>query len=124
MLRTGYTKNDRWTADRERDMVLFRRAGRYSQEDHSHDYWSFIDRKGRYYLITELLSRVEISAEEIAITRSFIYSRREQADVPDAESIGYIKEALCERGKWHLFNPEAFKHCQLTLIDARTGKKV
>lgn len=93
-------------------------------ESKDHDNWSFLDRKGKYFIGTECLSKSEISPEEIEITRSF-YCMVGGGDIaPDAETIAAIKEALQEYGRRYLFNLEHYKNCHLTLIDARTGREV
>ena len=121
-LRTGASKFDRWTVDRDNDMVLFRSGGGHDIDSHNRDYWSFIDRKGNYYLITAKLSETEISPEEIAMTRSFSYTCDVHDDIPDGESIARIKDALREYKDWGVISD--YQHCQLTLIDARTGKEI
>jgi hypothetical protein len=70
-LNTGHSQFDTWTIDREREMVLFKDGSGHSLDSHDEDWWSFIDKNGRYSVDTKLLSKVEISSEEIAITRRF-----------------------------------------------------
>ena len=123
-LRKGYSKYDVWTIDRERDMVLVSRARGHSMEDKDKETWSFLDRKGGYFIGTERLSESEISPEEIAITRSFYYMTGGGDITPDAETITGIKEALQEYSRSYMFNLEHYKRCRLTLIDARTKKEI
>ena len=123
-LRTGFSKYDAWTVDRERDMALVHRGGGHSPESKDEDYWSFVDRKGYYLCDTTLLSKTQSSPEEIAITQSISFQSGGNLSDPDAETVTCIKDALRERGRWHLLNPEAYKRCQLTLIDANTGKEI
>lgn len=121
-LRTGYSKYDAWTVDRERDMVLFRRGGGHSMESKDEDYWNFIDRKGKYYICTTLLSKSETAPEELAITRSFHHMTGGGDSVPHIETLGCIKEALSEYKDWGVISD--YKRCQLTLIDVITGKEI
>ncbi len=122
ILRTGYSKYDAWTVDREREMVLLHRGGGHSMESKDHDNWSFLDRKGKYFIGTECLSKSEISPEEIEIARSF-YCMVGGGDIaPDAETITAIKEVVREYKDWGVISD--YKSCQLTLIDARTGEEV
>ena len=120
-LRTGYSKHDKWTVDRERDMVLFRRGGGHSLESHNEDYWSFIDTSGEYCCDTTLLSTRRMSQDEVAITRSIGF-RGGTSNVPDAKALDCIKEALREYKDWGVISD--YCRCKLTLIDAITGKEI
>lgn len=122
-LRTGYSKYDAWTVDREHDMVLFRRGGGHSMEAKDEDYWSFINVNGEYCCDTDLISKSEVTPEIIAITRRIGF-RGDPSNAPDAETLTCIKDALQENSRRYLFNLEHYKRCQLTLIDARTGKEI
>lgn len=115
-------RRSKWTVDRDREMALVRLGSGHSEEDKNHDIWKFIDRKGTYFLGTELLSAQEISPEEIAITRSFYYMTGGGDIAPDAETIAAIREALEEYKDWGALSD--YKRCRLTLIDARTGKEI
>lgn len=124
-LRTGFSKFDRWTIDREREMVMTHMGSGRELEDANHDLWGFIDCRGYYVFSTDLLSRAEVSPEKVAITyelKGFWQGARYAA--PTAQTLANIRESLCEYGKWDMFNPEAFGSCQLTLIDAATGKEI
>ncbi|MDP2962142.1 MAG: hypothetical protein Q8N54_05230 [Sulfurimicrobium sp.] len=92
-------------------------------ESAGEDYWDFLDHKGKYSINTELLSKSEISPEEIAITRSFSYVIGPGRIAPDTETIACIKEALKEYSRSYLFNLEHYKRAQLTLIDSN-GKEI
>lgn len=118
-LRTGYSKYDAWTVDRERDMVLFRRGGGHDLDSANEDYWSFIDRKVSYSFTTWRLSESESSSEEMSITRQIGLGSSQ----PDTETIACIKEALREHSRSLLFNLEHYKRVQLTLIDSN-GKEI
>ena len=120
-LRTGASKFDRWTVDRDSDRVLFRRGGGHDIDSCNEDYWSFLDGDSEYSVDTELLSSTEISPGTIAITRSIGF-RGEAIASPDAECIARIKDALREYKDWGVISD--YQHCQLTLIDARTGKEI
>ena len=111
-----------WTIDRERDMALVHRGGGHSMEDYNRENWSFLDRKGLYYIHTERLSQSVISPEEIAITRSIYFMIGGSDIVPDAETITCIKEALHEFKDYGVISD--YKRCRLTLIDARTKKEI
>jgi hypothetical protein len=67
-LRTGYTNYDRWTVDREREMVLIHEGSGREIESANHDLWAYIDHKGHYVFSTERLSQARVSPEEVAIT--------------------------------------------------------
>jgi hypothetical protein len=121
-LNTGHTSRDSWTVDRERDMVLSRTGGGHSLDSYNEDYWSFLDHKGEYSITTRLVSKSEISPQEIAITRSFSYSLGPRVIEPDAVTIACIKEALTEHKDWG--RASDYKICKLTLIDSRTGKEI
>jgi len=124
-LRMGYSKYDAWTIDRERDMVLFYKGGGHDIDSAHLGLWSFIDRAGYYAFSTEEALKSVASPEEIAITY-VLGPFRDGAPyaTPTTETIACIKDALRERGKWHIFNPEAYKRCQLILIDGVTGKEI
>lgn len=116
-------RRNKWTVDREREMVLVHEGSGREIEDANHDLWGFIDRKGYYVFGTDRLSKTEISPEEIAITykmRGFWQGERYSS--PDAETIACIKEALCERKDWGVISD--YKRCQLTLIDGTVGKEI
>jgi hypothetical protein len=100
----GFSKYDAWTVDREQEMVLFRRGGGHSMESKDEDYWTFIEGKGYYFCDTTLLSKAEVSSEEIAITRSIGFQTGEKLNDPDAETVGCIKEALQEYSRRYLFD--------------------
>lgn len=114
-------RRSKWTVDRERDMVLFRRGGGHSLDSANEDYWTFIDRKGSYSFTTWLLSESKVSAEEIAITRQIGFQKCEGWSDPDAETIACIKEALREHKDYGVISD--YKRCQLTLIDSN-GKEI
>lgn len=116
-----YERRSTWTIDREREMALVHKG--WSREDPNHDNWSFLDHKGKYSLSSDVLAESVISPEEIAITRSLSYMTSGD-NVPDAETIACIKEALQENSRKFLFNLEHYKRCQLTLIDAITKKEI
>ncbi|MDO8892009.1 MAG: hypothetical protein Q7V00_09220 [Sulfurimicrobium sp.] len=90
-------------------------------ESAGEDYWGFLDHKGKYSINTELLSKSEISPEEIAITRSFSYVIGPGRIAPDTETIACIKEALREHKDYGVISD--YKRCQLTLIDSN-GKEI
>ncbi len=124
-LRTGYTNYDRWTVDREREMVLSHLGSGRELESANEDSWTFIDGKGMYRFDTKRLRKDEVSPEELAITYELTgFWAGAGRLTPDAASLRCIKEALREYSRWHLFNPEALKRCQLTLIDGRTGEEI
>jgi hypothetical protein len=124
-LRTGYTNYDRWTVDREREMVLIHEGSGREIESANHDLWAYVDHKGHYVFSTERLSQARVSPEEVAITyRLNGFWGGERYSTPDPASLAWIKEAMREYGRWHLFDPEAFKRSQLALIDGRTGKEI
>lgn len=116
-LRTGYSKYDAWTVDRERDMALVRQGGGHSLDSATEDYWGFIDRKGKHSFTTWLLSKSEISSEEIAITRQIGLESSE----PDTGTIACIKEALRAYKDWGVSSN--YKRARLTLLDSN-GKEI
>lgn len=93
-------------------------------EDYNHEHWTFLDCKGMYSVNTILQSKLEISSEEIAITRLFTYVTGGSSIEPDAETITCIKEAMQEYSRSYMFNLEHYKRCRLTLIDGRNGKEI
>jgi hypothetical protein len=120
-LRTGFSKFDKWTVDRGRDMVLYRRAGG-GPEHPKADYWSFINAEGEHQFQTDQLEKSSVSPDEIAITLS-LARHGDGARFTD-ELLFSIKEALSENKRWHLFDPEAFKQCRLKLILRSTGQEI
>jgi hypothetical protein len=102
-------------------MALARSGGGHSLDSANEDYWSFIDRKGRYSFTTYLRSKSEISSEEIAITRQIGFRMWEGLSKPDIETIACIKEALREHKDYGVISD--YKGCQLTLIDSN-GKEI
>ena len=123
-LRTGYSQYDAWTVDREREMVLLYRGSGHSMEDRNEEAWSFIDRKGRYFICTTLLSKCEVSPDEIAISRSFSFMTGGDRIAPNPATVACIKEALNEHSRRYLFDLEHYKFCQLKVVDAVTGKEI
>lgn len=125
-LRTGYSKYDAWTVDREHDMVLQYVGGGREMESANLGIWEFIDRKGYYSFTTEQLEKHEPSPNEIAITYKFgrPFTGTPPYALPDAETLRHIKEALQEYARRHLFNLEHYRQCQLTWVDAETGKGI
>ena len=103
-------------------MVLSRTGGGHSLDSYNEDYWSFLDQKGEYSITTTLVSKSEISPQEIAITRSFSYSLGSRVIAPDSETVACIKEALTEYKDWGV--DSSYKVCKLTLIDSSTGKEI
>lgn len=122
ILRTGYGSQDRWVVDRDRDMVLFRRGGGHSLESHDEDYWTFLDQSGRYLCDTTLLSKKEISEDEVAIVRSISFQSGGEIKKPDIYIVKIIKEALQEYKDWGVKSD--YEHCSLTLINALTGEEI
>jgi hypothetical protein len=120
-LNTGYSQFDRWTIDREREMVLFKDGSGHSLESHTEEYWSFLNSQARYACDTNLISKAEISSEEIAITRSIGF-RGDPANHPDAETLKSIKAALREYKDWGV--ESNFKSSRLTLLSAATGEEI
>ena len=114
-------RRSKWTVDRERDMALVRVGGGHSSDDFDRENWGFLDRKGEYSINTSLLSKTEITSEEIAITRSFSYVLGPGRVAPDRETISCIKEALREHKDWGVISD--YTRCQLTLVDSN-GKEI
>ncbi len=122
-LRTGYSKHDRWTIDREREIALVHEGSGREVESANHDRWAYIDRKGYCVFSTERLLKAEVSSEEVAITHRLNgFWEGERFSVPDAGSLFCIKEALREFKDWGLLSD--YRRCQLTLIDGRTGEEI
>ncbi|MBC5785077.1 hypothetical protein H8N03_19175 [Ramlibacter sp. USB13] len=121
-LGTGHTTHDMWTVDRENDMVLCLNGVGTSLESQNHEYWSFIDRKGEYFAIVEVLARSEIAPGALAITRSIAFQRHPRWAVPDRETRACIKAALQEYKD--LGAASIYKKVQLKLIDAFTGEEI
>lgn len=125
ILRTGHTNYDRWAVDREREMALKHEGTGRDVETAGHDVWAYLDRQGHYVFSTEKLAKVEISPEEVSITyRLNDFWTGDKYSTPNTSSLECIKEALREYGRWHLFNPEAFKHCHIKLVNGKTGKEI
>ena len=122
-LRTGHSKYDQWTVDREREMVLFRRGGGHSMESANEEYWSFVVADREHHVDTEVLAKSEVAPTEIAITYSVSF-RGDPGLYPDARTIACLKEALRERSRRHLFDLEHYAHCHLKVTDATTGKEI
>jgi hypothetical protein len=120
-LNTGHSQFDRWTIDREREMVLFKDGSGHSLDSHTEDYWSFISSKAKYSCDTNLISKAEISSDEIAITRSISF-RGDPANYPDAETLKCIEAALREYKDWGVKSD--YKNCRLTLLSVLTGKEI
>ena len=121
-------------------------------ESANETYWGFMDRKGHYDFTTDEVSRFALlpgeAGHEMKRTRQdfwdFVRGHPQDLNqvhvsitykllhflvgngrsVPDAESLSCIKEAIGERGRWLLFDLEAFGGCQLTLLDGRTGNEL
>ncbi len=121
ILRISSSQFNRWTIDREREIILYRRGGG-GHEDPTTDYWSFLNADGEHQIVTEELERSPVSPDEIAVTLSL--GLRGDLDRYTNEVLICIKEAFSEYTRWHLFNPEAFKHCQLKLILRSTSQEL
>jgi hypothetical protein len=120
-LNTGHSQLDRWTIDRELEMVLFKYGSGHSLDSHTEDYWSFINSTDQHSCDTNLISKVEVSSEEIAITRNISF-RGDPANYPDANTLNCIKAALCEYKDWGI--KSEYKNCKLTLLSAATGREI
>lgn len=121
-LKTGYSRWDLWTVDRDNDMVLCWRGGGHGQETHNIDYWSFIDREGEYSATTQLLSEVEISVDEIALTLSILFQTGKGLRDPGPMTIKCVKEAFREYKD--LGAASRYTNCRLTMIDSATGEEI
>jgi hypothetical protein len=112
-----------WTADRDREMVLFHRGSGRETDSANEDFWLFIDHQGTYEFDTKRLSKSEVSKEELAIVYeiSRYWDGKDRA-VPNTSTLVCIKEALCEYKDWGVVSD--YKRCQLTLIDAATGEEI
>ncbi len=121
-LRTGYTPFDRWTVDRQNDMVLFKRGSGRFIESKDVEFWTFIDRKGQYDFETIKRAETEISKEEIALTRLIGFQIGKGITEPDVESLAQVKDALREYKDYGYLSD--YLRCRLTLVSAATGKEI
>jgi hypothetical protein len=122
-LNTGYTTHDMWTADREREMVLFIRGGRKELEDINRDTWRFLDSSGEYRITTECLNKTETTREVIAISYKILGIVKDEKIIkPNSETMARIKDALREQKDWGVISQ--YKDCQLSLVDGSTGKGI
>ncbi len=107
----------KWTVDREREMALVNEGSGRELESANHNLWSFLDRKGFYVFSTEQLSKIEVSPDEVAISRRLNgFWAGERYSQPDKDTLARIKEALREYNDWGVVSD--YKRCQLTLIDS------
>ena len=123
VLRKGHSRYDRWTADRERDMVLVHKGSGHEIEDANDTLWGFIDRKGMYLFSTETLSSQRSTEERHLTYKLSHFVNGNDYSAPDRETISCIKDALQEYSRAYLFDLEHYKRCQLRLIDA-AGREI
>ena len=122
-LRTGHSKHDDWTVDREDDMVLqYRGCGHEDKEAAKTEYWQFIDCEGLYCFDTYLESKIDISETEVAIKRRISFPPTSGFDRPDADTIAKIKEALRVTKDFGVISK--YESCQLVLVDTFSGNEL
>lgn len=123
VLRTGYSKYDKWTIDREREMVLLFVASGREPDSYNHDLWRFVDRKGYYSFSTDCLSRQETSLGVLSITYALgPFKCVGPFGEPDPATLRCIKDALREYKDGEVSSK--YKTCELTLVDSRNGMEI
>lgn len=121
----GHTQYDRWTVDRTHQGALVHKGSGREIESANHDTWAYIDPDGHYVFSTEKTSEEKNSPE--AVKTTYVLNGFWEGDAystPKPASLIQIKNALREYGRWHLFNPEAFSHSHITLIDGKNGGEI
>lgn len=123
-LNTGHSQFDTWTIDRERNLILMYHGSDREVETSHQQSWRFVDSTGKYWVYIDLVSKTEISSEEIAITRSLRGCVSDNGElVSDAEIVAFIKEGLQEYKDWGVISD--YKHCLLTLtVNSATAKGI
>jgi hypothetical protein len=104
-------------------MVLFHRGGGHSTEAAQEDYWTFVTAGEVIFADIDLLISRTTVDRAINMTRSISFQGDPQS-APSAETVACIKEALCERGRRHMFDLEAYARCDFKPIDARTHQEL
>jgi hypothetical protein len=115
-LKTGYSKFDNWTVDRQNNRVLnWSHSGR-DFESRNDEGWDYIDSTGRYSFGTRLDSKEVLSPQEIAMTRTIyiVWQGSHTAGMPSKETWSHIKQAL-ETTKDSGVRSN-YSTCKLTLI--------
>jgi len=121
----GHTDYDRWTVDRTHESALIHQGSGREIESANHDIWEYIDTNGYYVFSTEKTSEEKTNNDTINTT--YILNGFWEGDAystPTPASLIQIKNALREYSRWHLFNPEAFSHSHITLIDGTNGGEI
>ena len=123
VFRLGFSKYERWTIDREREMALvFVTSGR-EPESYNHDLWLFADRAGYYSFSTDCLSKHEVSTTELSITYMLgAFKRVGPYGDPSALTLLGIKEALSEYKDGRI--PPKYASCRVRLIDSQDGREI
>ena len=104
ILRTGYSKYDAWTVDRENNRVLFYSGCGHEIDDNDQEYWEFLDGNDFYSFITKKVHHSLVSEgppKKIAITRDILFFRdgKLYKGLPNDQTIQLIKEAFWVYGR-------------------------
>ncbi len=115
-LKTGYSRLDNWTVDRENNRVLNWSAGGREYETRNDEGWTYIDSTGRYSFWTRKDFVEALPQQVVSITRTIITVWQDSylAGMPSKETWGHIKEAL-ETTKDSGVRSN-YSDCKLTLI--------
>lgn len=115
-LRLGFLSTDKWTVDRERELVLVR-TGRGNDIESKHDeYWSYFEFGNHYRLHTELLDSYEISKTIICMKRRMAFGAGDGfAGEPDNATLLRIKEALTVYKDYGVIS--AYESAEIVLVN-------
>jgi hypothetical protein len=108
---------DKWTVDRQSNMVLVRAGRGRDEESAKHEYWRFHDGERVYSFYTELIEKRELSGKVIHLERRIVF----YAPGPDASLLPTIRSALQAYADYGVVSN--YESCELVLRDAN-GKVI
>jgi len=119
----GCGKYDRWTIDDEREMVLVSVGIRRDVDTENCYVWDFMWQSNICRIETERRLFSEPAKDEYLVVYEITDCRAASGCLPpDLEMLKLFKEALIERSRWGVFEPNYYTRVQLTLL--KEGEEV
>jgi len=93
-LRLGFSPHDKWTVDRDRDLVLVRTGRGSDIESQNDEYFTFLRQDRTYRVHTTVLESRELDPQRLRIVRKIRFVIAPDLAPPTPEAIELVKEAL------------------------------